>query len=313
VRGLTSAATEGASSMKRTPLVSVIVLSRNHGRFIGETIESVVRQTYRLWEMIVVENGSTDESWEVVQAWMKREPRIQALRLTNAISIPAAMNLGLARARGTYLSHLDSDDAWLPELLSRLVEFMERVENADTGVCGAHCFLIDSEGKEIGRKEFPRTDAECRRAFWYRNPFCHCALVARKACFDQLGVYDERFEVAEDLELWMRFGQAFRLHNIPEYLARIRIWGSNVTLCKHRQVIRQTLRARRLAFTRYGYSIGWCGRTALALTWCVQWLPTRFVRWLFRKVVLRQTNKERKVPEGASTHPRTGMVALQAK
>jgi glycosyltransferase involved in cell wall biosynthesis len=273
--------------MSSEPLVSVILLSHNHGRFIGEAMESVVRQTYQLWEMIVVENGSTDESWDVIQAWVKREPRIQAVRLTSAVSIPAAINLGLARARGTYLSHLDSDDAWLPELLSRLLGFMERAEDAAVGVCGANCILVGSEGKEIGRKEFPQTDAECRRAFWYRNPFCHCALLARKACFDQLGVYDERFEFAEDLELWMRFGQAFRLQNVPEHLARIRISGKNVTLCKQREMIRQTLRARRLASAHYGYSISLCGRTALALTWCMQWLPAGFVQRIFNRWVVR--------------------------
>ena len=296
--------------MSAAPLVSVVVLNHNNARFVGEAIESVVVQTYRQWEMIVVENASTDDSWEIIRAWMKRDPRIRAIRLSRAVNIPAGRNLGLALAQGSYIAPLDSDDVWQPELLSRLVEFMERLENADTGVCGSNCTLINVEGTEIGRKEFPQTDSECRRAFWYRDPFCHCAVLMRKICFDQLGPYDESFAVAEDLELQMRFGQTFRLHNLPEDLARIRISGRNVTLCKHREVIRQSLRARRLGFTRYGYSIGWCGRIALALTWCMQWLPARLVHWLFKKVVLRQSAKGRNVLVERGTRPSACALVL---
>jgi glycosyltransferase involved in cell wall biosynthesis len=274
--------------MSAEPLISVVVLNHNNGPFIGETIQSVVLQAYREWEMIIIENASTDDSWEIIQAWMKREPRIQAVRLSRAVSIPAGRNLGLVRARGIYIAPLDSDDAWLPELLCREVEFMERGENAEIGVCGANSILIDSEGTEIGRKDFPQTDAECRRAFWYRNPFCHCAVLVRRTCFDQFGVYDESFALAEDLELWMRLGQAFRLRNLPEHLARIRVSGRNVTRRKHRELIRQTLCARRLARARYGYSINLSGRIALVLTWCAQWLASSVVHRLFQEILLRR-------------------------
>jgi glycosyltransferase involved in cell wall biosynthesis len=200
--------------MSTEPLVSVVLLNQNNAPFVGEAIESVVLQTHRKWEMIIVENASTDDSWEVIQAWMKRERRIRAIRLSRAVGIPAGRNMGLDLARGAYVAPLDSDDAWLPGLLCRQVEFMERVENAEIGVCGANSILIDCEGKEIGRKEYPQTDAECRRAFWYRNPCCHCAVLVRRICFEQFGVYDESFALAEDLELWMRLGQTFRLRNL---------------------------------------------------------------------------------------------------
>src|ERR1044071_7898930 len=104
--------------MKTDPLVSAVMVNLNNGRFIGEAIESVEHQTYSRWQLIIVENGSTDDSWEVIQSWMKREPRILSVRLSPGVSIPAGRNLALARARGDYIATLDSDDVWLPDRLS---------------------------------------------------------------------------------------------------------------------------------------------------------------------------------------------------
>ncbi|MBI1178878.1 glycosyltransferase [bacterium] len=274
--------------MKVRPLASIVMVNRNNGRFIGEAIESAVRQTYSRWEMIIVENASTDGSWEIIQCWANREPRIQAIRFSHRVGIPAGRNLALARTKGEYIATLDSDDVWLPERLTQQIEFMEHDENKAVGICGANCFLIDGEGMEIGRKEFPGSDAECRRAFWYRNPFCHSASLVRKSCFDKLGIYDESFELAEDLELWMRLGQFFRFYNTSEYLARFRLSGRNVTLLQHREMIRQTLRARRMAITRYGYTTDFAGRIAFAFTCCMQWLPPSLVHRLFYGLLLRR-------------------------
>jgi len=267
--------------MKTDPFVSVVMLNQNGARFISEAIESALLQTYRRWEMIVVENGSTDHSWEVIQAWKKREPRIHAIRLTRGISIPAGRNVALDRAQGAYVATLDSDDVWLPERLARQVEFMECAENGKVGVCGANCWLIDAEGKRIGKKEFPATHEQCLRAFWYRNPFCHSATLIRRCCFDRLGHYDERFDVAQDLELWFRIGRTFKFTNLSAYLVNYRLWGHNVTIRRHHAMIQATVRARRLAAKQYGYRMGPAALGGLYLTWLMQWLPPRFVHWIF--------------------------------
>src|SRR5205809_507181 len=103
--------TKGAMIRANTnPLVSVVMVNYNNERFIGDAIESVVTQTYSRWELIIVENESTDDSWQVIQSWTKRETRIEAVRLSRGISIPAGRNLGLVRAAGEYIAALDSDD-----------------------------------------------------------------------------------------------------------------------------------------------------------------------------------------------------------
>jgi len=209
------------------------------------------------------------------------------MRMAQKVSITNVLNAGLAHGRGEYVARADSDDIWLPMRLETQLKLMEQPENMDVGVCGGNCLLIDAQGHLIGTKEFPQSHEECVRAFWYRNPICHPSALIRRRCFEEYGKYDEAFNFAEDLELWMRFGQGFRLANVPEFLICYRIAGANTTLKKQKAVIGATLRARHRAASCYGYSIGLGGRVALGLTWGMQWLPGAVVIRLFNDVFLK--------------------------
>jgi Glycosyl transferase family 2 len=272
--------------MRAERTVSVVLLSRNHERFVGAAIRSVLEQSWRDWDMVVVDNGSSDGSWELINERLQAEPAAMAVRTEKQLSIAGALNLGLGFARGRYIARIDSDDMWEPEKLRLQMEFMEASANQGAGVCGSNCLLIDAEGAVVAQKQFPQTHSECLRAFWYRNPVCHTAALIRRECFQRFGVYDEAFSLAEDLELWFRLGQGFELRNLPEHLTRVRIAGSNVTLRRQRQVIAMTLAARRRAIERYSYRPGPGAGTAMLLTWAAQWCPSRLVRAVFNRVFL---------------------------
>jgi GT2 family glycosyltransferase len=223
--------------MSTGPLVTALMVNRNNGRFVGEAIASVVRQMHSRWELIVVENGSTDDSSAVLEDWMRGEPRIRLIRLTSPVSIPVARNLALAEAQGEYIATIDSDDIWLPDRLERQLEVMNRTDNAGMGVCGSNVWLMDQAGQVTGLKTFPATHDECVQALWRRNPFCHSATLIRRACFAACGPYNETFDVAQDLELWFRIGRRFGFHNVAEPLVQYRVWRGNVTARRHRLVI----------------------------------------------------------------------------
>ncbi len=163
---------------------------------------------------------------------------------------------------------------------------MEEARNHDIGVCGANCLLMDAEGRVFSRKEYPQSHRACVRAFWFRNPICHSAALIRKECFDRLGCYDEAFDLVQDLEFWLRVGGHYRLANLPEHLARVRISGTNASLRFQRQVIAKTLRARRHAIKQYGYAPSPLASAAMAVTWLAQWLPARLVRRVFNQVLV---------------------------
>ncbi len=266
--------------------VFVLLLSHNHVRFVGEAIASVLGQTWTDWHLLVVDNCSTDGSWERIQDWVGKDSRITARRPAQRLTIAAALNLGLEAASGTFIAPLDSDDIWLPERLQRQVDFLTREENRGVAVCGSSCQLINGGGRVFGSKDYPGTHEACRRAFWYRNPLCHSAALIRRECLAEVGDYDEAFNLVQDLELWLRLGWRYRLANLPERLTQVRITGANTSVRQHREMVAATLRARRRAMERYGYRAGMKGHAAMGVTWLVQWLPARWVRYVFNHVLL---------------------------
>lgn len=268
-------------------LVSVVMTSYNYARFLDESIGSVASQTYRALEIVVVDDRSSDHSWEIIQRWAAGDSRIRGILTSERLGFVGALNVGVTQARGEFVAIIDSDDVWLPQRIEKQVAVMTHPANAEVGVCGSNCLLIDGEGNVTGTKEFPVADEGCRRALWYRNPFCHSATLIRRACFDRYGLYDPEFQMVQDLDLWFRIGQGFKFFNVPEYLAKYRISGHNASVQRQRRLISTTLAVRRAAVKKHGYRMGLGGRLALAGAWCMKWLPTPLVHLLFHRLFLR--------------------------
>ncbi|EKE21124.1 MAG: glycosyl transferase family protein [uncultured bacterium] len=263
------------------PKISVVMPNYNCARFLRESIEGVLTQTFIDFEFIIVDDGSTDNSWEIISKQAKKDKRILAIRNENNQRICKTLNKGIGIANGEYIARMDSDDVANPNWLETVLDFMERAENEKVGVCGANFFLIDEAGKKIGEKKFPESDLSCRESFWFRNPFGHNTVLIRKKCFSDFGYYDENFIYAEDLELWMRFGQKYKFYNIQEDLVNYRISGGNSVLKNQRAMIINTLKARDKATKEYGYVINLKGHIFFWGTWMMQWLPVKFVFWIF--------------------------------
>lgn len=257
------------------------MVNRNNGRYICEAIESVIAQDYQFWTLSIVDDSSTDGSWELIEKYRRQDSRIKSVQLLNNCGIPAARNIGLATLSTDYVATLDSDDIWLPDKLSKQVIFMEADANAAVGVCGGHAYVINESGQIFGLKQFPTNTADCVRALWYRNPFCNSATLIRRKCFVKCGTYDAAFEVAQDFELWLRLGAVFKLANIDAYVVKYRYWHSNVTQLRFRAVVANTFKARFQAVRRGWYGFGILQAASLPCTWLVQWFPVNLVCRLF--------------------------------
>ena len=264
-----------------SPAISVLLLSQNHKRVVEEAVRSALCQTWTDLEIVLLDNRSSDGSWEALNACADGREMVRLVRPGRRLSIPGALNFGLENSCGRYIAPLDSDDAWAPERLERQMRFMDDPANNDVGVCGSNCLLMDAKGRPCGVKDYPPSHEACMRALWFRNPICHSAALIRRECFERLGGYDENFELVQDLELWFRIGQAYRLANLPERLTRVRVSDSNASIRFHRQVVVRTLVARRHAIAWYGYQPGALAHAAMAATWCMKWLPGRMVRRVF--------------------------------
>lgn len=188
----------------KQPLVSVIIPTYNHGRFIGEAIESVLNQTYPNFEIIIIDNYSEDNTEEVVTSY--QDDRIKYLKFKNHGIIAASRNHGIKRARGDFIAFLDSDDIWLPHKIEKQINLFE-IWN-ETAMAYTRFKII--EGDKISNIVFPKTGRYKSGNIFkslYLWSFIACSSVmVKKSILDQIGCFDIIPELIgiEDADLWLR-------------------------------------------------------------------------------------------------------------
>ena len=205
----------------RNPKVSVVIPNYNYGDYLSEALDSVLSQTFQDFEVIVVDNFSTDNSMEVIES--KRSEKIRVIQFQNNGSIGAARNRGVAEANGHFIAFLDSDDLWHPEKLAiqlRKTEGQADISFHDLKLFGAHGFST-FRGWSLGKNPLETLASE-------GNPLATSSVLARKSVLLEAGGFPEAAELVsvEDFALWLKLadnGASF-LH-IPRRLGKYRIHG----------------------------------------------------------------------------------------
>ena len=262
------------------PKISVIMPNYNAWKYISEAIQSVLDQTFGDFEFIIIDDCSTDNSWEIIQNFAKKDSRIIALRNEKNLTVCRTANRALDMARGEFIARLDSDDVSLPERLSRQLDFLKK--NPEYILCGSNFQFIDQNGKIGKMRKLPETNEEIQHSFLIKNPIAQSTVMIRASMLGALR-YDENFEVAEDLEFWMRLGILYKMYNLQKILVQYRIHGKNSVLIKQKQMIKNTLLARKKA-KKLGYKMNFKARFYYFGTWCMQFFPSKFVWWLYKKI-----------------------------
>ena len=200
------------------PIVSIITPAHNSERFLPETIRSVLAQTFSQWEMIIIDDVSTDSTPEIVRRFAKEDPRVRNVRLDTKSGAGGARNAGMDAARGRFLAFLDSDDLWLPRKLEVQVEFMRKTKAPFTY---AGYRMIDENGRVMGRP------IHAPVAMGYRDLLKNTAIGCLTVMLDREVCAGERMPALtrhEDLVLWYALlKRGIVARGIPEDLARYRI------------------------------------------------------------------------------------------
>lgn len=245
------------------PAVSVLMSVHDGARWVGGAVESVLAQTEGDLELLVIDDGSTDATADVLAA--VRDPRLRVHRQPRA-GLTRALNTALGMARAPLVARLDADDLALPERLARQRAFL--AARPEVGLLGTAAREVDEAGSPLREVRPPATDAALRRALIRANPFVHSSVMVRRSLLTGAGGYDERLPVAQDYDLWMRLASLTRLANLEAVLVIRRLVAGRVSVEREEDRLRAEARVRWRAVAAGVYP-PWCAlfalRPALAL------------------------------------------------
>jgi len=206
--------------MEKNPKVSVVIPTYNSAQFIVETLESVFAQTYKDYEVIVVDDGSTDNTKEVLKPYMSK---IRYIYKENG-GAASARNVGIKNAQGEYIAFLDSDDLWLPEKLEKQVRYFEKHPQID--MVFADCIRFGEEVSNTPRNYTKRLISNDMFVnIWWYNIVPTSTVMVRKSCFEKVGLFDEsrELETTEDKEMWLRIAREYKVGYLKEIVTKYRV------------------------------------------------------------------------------------------
>lgn len=208
------------------PGVSVVIPCYNYAHYLRHAVDSVLAQTYVDREIIIVDDGSTDDTPAVAAAY---GDRVRVIRQPNA-GLPAARNTGIRAASKPFIALLDADDVWLPGYLSAVMTAFARLPD-DTGLVASKSIKVGPAGNILGRiRRDHEAHGELRaRDILLRTHFAPSTVTVRKAVFEACGLFDDTLTSSEDRDMWIRVGMRFRLFLLPDALVHIRDHPSSMS------------------------------------------------------------------------------------
>ncbi|MBF0453170.1 MAG: glycosyltransferase, partial [Candidatus Magnetomorum sp.] len=224
------------------PLISVLLCVYNDQQFIQQSISSILSQTYENWELIVIDDGSQDGTYPLLN--QINDPRVKIFRQANC-GLTRSLNIAASHATGEFLARQDADDVSLPDRFERQIDLFKK--NPDLLLAGSDVVFIDDTGRIVSQRECARNKQQVIKYLSSLNaPFSHGSIMMRKSAFDQVNGYDESYPVSQDFDLFVRMSQLNgEMGSVPKVLYQWRVLSESVTVKKWRVQLVQTLKSRK--------------------------------------------------------------------
>jgi glycosyltransferase involved in cell wall biosynthesis len=239
------------SKLKKSPMVSVLLSVYNSDRYVGSAIESILNQSFNDFDFIIVDDSSKDSSWNIIEFFAKKDPRILAIKNIINIGGCRTLNRGLEFCTGKYIARLDNDDWSYPDRLKKQVDYMEA--HPEVGILGGSIETINEFGNVVGKRTYKLLDQEIRKGIFFYSPFAHPAVMIRKSILDEVGSYNAEFAPADDYELYFRIGKKSKFANLSDTLLRYRIIPNSMTFSFTKKMEQATIKVRNLYSKDQGY------------------------------------------------------------
>jgi len=219
-------------------LISVVLPVYN-GKYLAQAIESVLNQTYNNFEFIIVNDGSPDNSLEIIHHYAKLDKRIMVIDCENR-GLIASLNEGINRASGKYIARMDHDDV---SLSNRFKEQVALMESKDLDICGGHYFVIDEDNNINGLNLTPISHEMCFLSLASKVPFAHPSVMIRKSFLDNnnLKYGQAKYQKAEDFDMWMRmYEKGAKFGNVNEIILKYRILEESLSRITNVELAKDT-------------------------------------------------------------------------
>lgn len=234
---------------QKTPLVTVLMPVYNAEKYLAEAIESILNQTFRDFEFLIINDGSTDRSDEVIQSY--KDSRIRVLNLKQNGGLVKALNIGLSEIHSEYIVRADADDISLPNRIETQVNFMQ--QNDNIGVCGSWFDTINETETQKDGVRYLSSDEDIRLKHLYQIHISHGTAIIRNSVLKENSIYySSFFDHAEDYDIFDRIGIVSQLANIQQVLYVVRLHDSNVSKTFGHVQKDNSLGVKRRIFKRLG-------------------------------------------------------------
>lgn len=211
----------------------------NRGAYLGVAIDSVLAQDFTDWELIIVDDGSTDNTSDILLPYLD-DPRIKYFKNEKNLGICVTRNIALKKSSGKYVAVLDSDDVWLAtDKLNQQVNFLDL--NHEHALVGTGVVVIDKEGKEIKRYFNPEKNTTIKNNLLIKNCLAHSSVMYRREIALSLDSYPSNLNGIEDYDLWLRLGIKYKLHNLSRYDLGYRKHPGNISLTNRERLMESNL------------------------------------------------------------------------
>lgn len=250
-----------------TTKVSIILPTYNGSKTIEKSIRSVIAQSFQDWELLIIDDGSTDNIKSILAPFTKEESRILYVRNEFNQGIQKSLNLGLNLAKGEYIARIDDDDEWInKDKLKKQVEFLD--SNKDYVLIGTGAVAVLETGDAINGYWMPNSDEQIRSEILFKNCFIHSTVMFRKEVALELGGYDENedFKHIEDYHLWLLMGLKGKMMNLYDLMINFRISSNSISnLNKKDQLLKNIALIKLFKGLYPNYRKAWIARKILVI------------------------------------------------